>query len=165
MSKLSLKSDFLTMNVSWYPNELKLFTNQTSIELSTILTIILIITFLLGVIVQKAIFKMLKRLPERAINQIIYPYMVKTVAQSICTHYSCFENMGRFVTLKKRSKKAAWPLLFLNSNDPVFCTLLFAPHILDLTFFSVSQTDPCFQNKNSAQRCILQVSFPVDLLL
>jgi hypothetical protein len=22
-------------------------------------------------------------------------------AQSICTHYSCFENMGRFVTLKK----------------------------------------------------------------
>ena len=21
--------------------------------------------------------------------------------QSICTHYSCFENMGRFVTLKK----------------------------------------------------------------
>ena len=24
-----------------------------------------------------------------------------TVAQSICTHYSCFENRGRFVTLKK----------------------------------------------------------------
>ena len=76
------------MNVSWYSNELKLFTNQASIALSTILAIILIITFLLGVIVQKAIFKMLKRLPERAINQIIYPYMVKKVAQSICTHYS-----------------------------------------------------------------------------
>ena len=28
-----------------------------------------------------------------------------TVAQSICTHYSCFENMGRIVPLKKiRSK-------------------------------------------------------------
>ena len=24
--------------------------------------------------------------------------------QFICTHYSCFENMGQFVTLKKRSK-------------------------------------------------------------
>ena len=24
-----------------------------------------------------------------------------TIAQSICTHYSCFENMGQFVTLKK----------------------------------------------------------------
>jgi hypothetical protein len=31
-----------------------------------------------------------------------------TIAQSICTHYSCFENMGRFVTLKKNQvqKKA-----------------------------------------------------------
>ena len=26
---------------------------------------------------------------------------IRTVAQSICTHYSCFENQGRFVTLKK----------------------------------------------------------------
>ena len=24
-----------------------------------------------------------------------------SLAQSICTHYSCFENMNRFVTLKK----------------------------------------------------------------
>ena len=109
MSKLSLKSDFLTMNVSWYPNELKLFTNQTSIALSTTLTIILIIIFLLGVIVQKAIFKMLKRLPERAINQIIYPYMVKTVAQSICTHYSSLSGgpdifLGSGTEKKIRSK-------------------------------------------------------------
>ena len=28
-----------------------------------------------------------------------------SVAQSICTQYSCFENMGRFVTWKKRSKR------------------------------------------------------------
>ena len=25
----------------------------------------------------------------------------RPLAQSICTHYFCFENMGRFVTLKK----------------------------------------------------------------
>ena len=32
-----------------------------------------------------------------------------TVAHSICTHYSCFENMGWFVTLKKiRSKIWTW---------------------------------------------------------
>ena len=72
------KSDFLAMNVSWHPNELELYTNQASVTMSTIFTIILIITFLLGVIVQKAIFKLLKRLPQRAINQMIYPYMVKT---------------------------------------------------------------------------------------
>ena len=77
MSKLS---DYLAMNVSWYPNELELYTNQASIALSTIFTIILIIIFLIGGIFHKAIFKMLKRLPERAINQMIYPYMVKTLS-------------------------------------------------------------------------------------
>ena len=80
MSKLSLKSDYLAMNVSWYPNELELYTNQASVIKSTIFTIIIIITFLMGVIVQKAIFKLLKRLPQRAINQIIYPYMVNNMA-------------------------------------------------------------------------------------
>ena len=71
------KSDFLAMNVSWNSNELELYTNQASITMSTIFTIISITTFLMSVIVQKAIFKMLKRLPQRAINNIIYPYMVK----------------------------------------------------------------------------------------
>ena len=60
------------------------------------------------------------------------------VAQSICTHYSCFENMGWFVTLKKvqimgyknlgakkqghcysKREEARLPLLFLSNNDPV----------------------------------------------
>ena len=47
----------------------------------------------------------------------------KTIAQSIYTHYSCFENMGRFVNLKKagckkqghcysKREEAAWPPLF-----------------------------------------------------
>ena len=76
-SKFSLQSDLLAMNVSWYPHELELYTNRSSVTMSTIFTIILIITFLMGVIVQKAIFKLLNRLPQRAINQIIYPYMVK----------------------------------------------------------------------------------------
>ena len=75
--KFSLKSDLLAMNLSWCPHELELYTNRSSVTMSTIFTIILIITFLMGVIVQKAIFKLLNRLPQRAINQIIYPYMVK----------------------------------------------------------------------------------------
>ena len=80
MSKFLLKSDCLAMNVSWYPNKLEPYTNQASVIMSTIFTIILIITFLMGVIVQKAIFKLLKRLPQRAINQMIYPYMVNTIS-------------------------------------------------------------------------------------
>ena len=84
MSKFSLKYDRLAMNVSWYPNELELYTNQGSVIMSTIFPIILIITFLMGVIVQKAIFKLLKRLPQRAINQMIYPYMVNIMAPFVC---------------------------------------------------------------------------------
>jgi hypothetical protein len=30
-----------------------------------------------------------------------------------------------------KREEAAWPLLFLNNNDPVFCTQHFATHILD----------------------------------
>ena len=49
------------------------------------------------------------------------------------------------------SCRARLLLLFLNNNDPVFCTLLFAPHIL-CPFFSGSRTDPWFQNKSSGCR-------------
>ena len=36
-----------------------------------------------------------------------------------------------------KREEAAWPLLFLNNNDLVFCTLLFAPHILNPVIFKV----------------------------
>ena len=69
-----------------------------------------------------------------------------TGAQSICTHKSCFENMGQFVTLKKmvqnmcskkqgpknqghcyskREKEARLLLLFFSNNDPAFCNPYF----------------------------------------
>ena len=94
MSKFSLKSDFLAMNVSWHPNELELYTNQASITMSTIFTTIVILTFLMGVVVQKSVFKLLKRLPQRAINQIIYPYMVKALSYiPACLNFlkNCFD--------------------------------------------------------------------------
>jgi hypothetical protein len=47
-----------------------------------------------------------------------------------------------------KREEAAWPLLFLNKNDPVFFTLLFSGPYFGPDFFSGSQTDPCFQNKN-----------------
>ena len=36
------------------------------------------------------------------LNLIISFMAIFILAQSICTHYSCFENQGRFVTLKKK---------------------------------------------------------------
>ena len=34
-------------------------------------------------------------------NSILFPCYPIIGTQSICTHYSCFENMGRFVMLEK----------------------------------------------------------------
>ena len=39
-----------------------------------------------------------------------------------------------------KREEAAWPLLLLNNNDPVFCTMLFTTNIFD--FISGSQTNP-----------------------
>ena len=65
---------------------------------------------------------------------------------SIASIFCLGRNKTRWLLLYR--VEAAWPLLFLNNNDPVFGTLLFATHISDL-FFSGSQIDPYFQNKNS----------------
>ena len=49
-----------------------------------------------------------------------------------------------------KREEAAWPLLFL---QPAFCNPYFGP------FFTGSQTDPCFQNKNSGCRLNGRVYF------
>ena len=73
------------------------------------------------------------------------------VAQSICAHYSCFENMGGYVTPKKVgskiwSEKSRMQCLILGGMGVQNCqkssditngrslTLFFAPHILNLFF-------------------------------
>ena len=87
---------------------------------------------------------------------------VNTAAESICTHYSNLSGWPDIFlgseTLKKQGPKygvqkagckkqghcyskreeAAALFSFLNNNDPVFCTLLFASHIFDLIFFRVT---------------------------
>ena len=50
-----------------------------------------------------------------------------------------------------KREETAWPFLFFNNNYPAFWHPSFCNHILDL-IFSGSQTDPCFQNKNSGCR-------------
>ena len=43
--------------------------------------------------------------PTKKNRTYIYASSLNIYAQSICSHYSCFENMDRFVTLKKSSPK------------------------------------------------------------
>ena len=70
------KSLIVSLNVSWLLEDLKLYENQSEFLESVIFTFIRFITLVLAIIVHRAFYKLMKRLPGRAINQIMYPYMV-----------------------------------------------------------------------------------------
>ena len=72
-----LHKDLLAMNLSWLQKELELFGNQNNIFVSTICTIAIITTFVMAIFVHRAFYKLMGRLPDRDVNQIIFPYMVK----------------------------------------------------------------------------------------
>ena len=62
---------------------------------------------------------------------------VDPFVQSISTHYSCFEKMDWFVALQKAGCKKNRVIVIgkkkeASNNDPGFCILLLATHILDL---------------------------------
>ena len=64
------------LDLSWEIEDLKLYDHQSNPILATIFTMIAGITLVLGAIVHRAIFKLLKRIPQRPINAIIYPNLV-----------------------------------------------------------------------------------------
>ena len=64
------------MDVSWVPKDLELFENEFDFVVSVVCTIARFITFVLAIIVHRAFYRLVKRLPGRAINKVIYPYMV-----------------------------------------------------------------------------------------
>ena len=74
-----MKSDLLFMNISWQLKDLELYDNQSSFLISIVMTFVRFITFVMAVIVHLAVYKVLGRLPGRAINQMIYPNMVSTI--------------------------------------------------------------------------------------
>ena len=65
------------MNISWLEEDLELIKNQYDIFESMVFTIAICITVFMAIIVHRAFYKLMKRLPGRDINLIIYPYMVK----------------------------------------------------------------------------------------
>ena len=71
-----INADLLAMDVSWIPKDLELFENEFDFVVSMVCTIARCITFAMAIIVHRAFYRLVKRLPGRAINQVIYPYMV-----------------------------------------------------------------------------------------
>ena len=72
----SKQIDLMSMNVTWLTKDLEVFTNKVGIVEATILTMVEIIVLGMAVIAQRIFYQMMKRLPGRAINQILYPHMV-----------------------------------------------------------------------------------------
>ena len=81
-NKPLLHGDLLFMNVSWASGNLQLYENQSGFTVSVIFTIINSVILLMTFIVHKAVYKLLARLPDRAINHIIKPSMVSSVAKN-----------------------------------------------------------------------------------
>ena len=71
-----IHSDLLAIDVSWIPKDLELFENEFDFVVSMVCTIARFITFAMAIIVHRAFYRLVKRLPGRAVNQVIYPYMV-----------------------------------------------------------------------------------------
>ena len=68
--------DDLAMNVSWLSEDLEVFENHSDPFESCIFTTARVITLIMAIIVHRAFYKLMKRLPGRAINELIYPNMV-----------------------------------------------------------------------------------------
>ena len=71
--------DLLAMNISWLLEDLELYENHSDPFVSWILTTARAITLLMAIIVHRAFYKLMKRLPGRAVNEVIYPNMVRCV--------------------------------------------------------------------------------------
>ena len=80
MEKRTLsQTDLLAMNTSMFYEDLELMENSYDLTFSVVYTFFRFITLILGIIVHRAFYRLMKRLPGRAINKIIYPYMVSNL--------------------------------------------------------------------------------------
>ena len=71
-----IQSDLLSLNVSWFLEDLKLYDDQYGYLESVSFTVARLVTLIMAIIVHRAFYKLMKRLPGRPVNQMIYPHMV-----------------------------------------------------------------------------------------
>ena len=76
---MTLNQTLPFLDLFWDSDDLKMFDNQTNTLFASVITITATIILVLGGIVHRAIFKLLRRIPQRPINILIYPTLV-----SIC---------------------------------------------------------------------------------
>ena len=77
--KESRQTDLMAMNVTWSDEDLKLYKNLKNlmgVEEAIIFTIAKVVIFAMAIVAHRTFYKMMKRLPGRVINHILYPHMV-----------------------------------------------------------------------------------------
>ena len=74
-----IQSDLLALNISWFPEDLVRYDYQYGFLESLFFTVLRTVTLIMAIIVHRAFYKLMKRLPGRAVNQIIYPHMVRYI--------------------------------------------------------------------------------------
>ena len=72
-----IQSDLLSLNVSWFLEDLKLYDDQYGFLESVSFTVARLVTLIMALIVHRAFYELMKRHPDRAVNQIIYPHVVR----------------------------------------------------------------------------------------
>ena len=75
----SKQTDLMAMDVTWSLEDLELHDNRIGVGEATIFTISKTIVLAMGIIAQRTFYKMMRRLPGRVINQILYPHMVRPI--------------------------------------------------------------------------------------
>ena len=75
----SKQTDLMATDVTWSLKDLELYDNCIGVGEAAIFTISKTIVLAMGIIAQKTFYKMMKRLPGRVINQILYPHMVRAI--------------------------------------------------------------------------------------
>ena len=84
---MSNQTFFLHDDLSWESGDLQIYDNQSGFASSVIFTIVNSVIALMTFIVHKAVYKLLAKLPDRSINQIIYPSMVSVNLNSAHKKY------------------------------------------------------------------------------
>ena len=92
-----IQSDLLSVNVSWFLEDLELYGDQYGFPESVSFTVARLVTLIMAFIVHRAFYKLMKRHPDRAVNQIIYPHMVRylLLRTKACGFLCTFRVYGR----------------------------------------------------------------------
>ena len=74
-----IQSGLLAVNVSWFFEDLDLYDDQYGFPESVSFTVARLVTLIMTFFVHRAFYKLMKGHPDRAVNQIIYPHMVRYI--------------------------------------------------------------------------------------